>query len=204
MTVDTLPSRSCVRVPTALWRLPDFTSLPVRSRMAFLVLVTAPELEMLGLIYYHPSLVAERAGITLSAARSAVVDWVNAGLVEHDADSGLLWIVGHLERQLGAMPGTNLTKWVPMTCARLDRLPETPLVSRFRNHYGLPPRGQNATKPKRPKAPAKTETADRVCDREDRVSDAVPDTPLLILMPIRKREGDSAASSVTDAGDSDA
>jgi hypothetical protein len=80
------------------------------------------------------------AAINVEVRTPAMGAWVDSGLVEHEPETGLLWVHGHIERQLGAMTDSNPTKWLPSTCARLDRLPETPLIARFRQHYLVCPR----------------------------------------------------------------
>jgi hypothetical protein len=173
--LDTLPVSTCNRLPD-FYALASFRRLSPNAQRALACLWCMPAGEMLGIVEGAAALVAHRLEMSRPRAASALGELGHAGFVVECATTGLVVLVGYLERRLGGEPMTNPTRWGVATARALGRLPAGELTATFRNRYGLPqkpPRDGRQNSRKR-------RVADRVSGRVgDTLHDSLHGTPSL-------------------------
>lgn len=173
---DQLPISGGMRVQPAIWQTPEFVALKPAAKLAWLLLSTAPEANLAGIVPAHPAVIGKLCGITTHEAATALAQLDQIGLIDYDAERSVVWIRGHMARQLGTTR-PNAAQ-VRGTAAVLDRMPETDMVAAFRTLYGIPARGvvtAHRQEKRRVKAAQKRGKTDRVSDR---VAGTVPGTVL--------------------------
>ncbi|MCZ2291630.1 MAG: helix-turn-helix domain-containing protein, partial [Burkholderiales bacterium] len=163
---DRLPISGGMRIQPAIWQTPEFVALTPAAKLTWLLLSTAPETNLAGIVPAHPAVIAKLCGIKTREAATALAQLDQLGLIDYDAERCVVWIRGHMARQLGAMK-PNAAQ-VRGAAAVLDRMPETDMVAAFRRLYGIPARGvvtAHRQEKRRAKAAQKRGSSDRVSDR---------------------------------------
>lgn len=126
--------RAARYVPTR-WNLDhSFVALQYDTRLLLLGLWTWPETPTSGLTITDPGWIAKAIGIPPKRAEHCLVELANAGFVEVDPDSAVVWVRGFWETQLGAAPNSNHRA---ATRSQIQALPDTPMLRRYRAVYGL-------------------------------------------------------------------
>lgn len=124
-------------------RAPDFYSAPEFGRLrpiereALVLLWLSGDTELSGFVRDAEVKLSARLRVSAGKARSALAALMHAGFVEIDDEIDLVLLVGHMETQLGNAPSAS-PKWLTATARSVDRLPQTPMVRRFRQRYQLP------------------------------------------------------------------
>lgn len=135
------PAGGYKSIPSSWWLTADFLGLNALEQRLLTMLWTAPTTPLCGIVELAPEHWASRLQASPRAVRSALGGLHNAGFVDIEHGEPMVCLIGHIEAQLRGHPKQSAA-WVANTCNAIDRLPEGAVVSRFRERYGLPKKGQ--------------------------------------------------------------
>jgi hypothetical protein len=124
------------KVPTRWWLEPRFLKLKPETQRVLLAVWTAPETLLCGLTTASAPVLAQRLGMSNRAAQRHLVTLQEASFLTIDAESHLLWLHQFIEIQLGGLPSSS-PAWLKNTETAVSGLPQTQMVARFREAYGI-------------------------------------------------------------------
>jgi hypothetical protein len=126
--------RAARYVPTS-WNIDArFVALSSDTRLLLFGLWTWPETPTSGLTITDPARIAKAIGITPRRTVHCLAELENAGHIEVDPDSAVVWLRGFWEVQVGSLPNASHRA---ATRSQIRALPDTAMLRRYRAEYGL-------------------------------------------------------------------